>query len=289
MWVADAVLLAATFVWGVTFVVVRDALREMPPLHFVAWRFTLAAMPMLPLGVLQGAWRDRECWRAGGWVGLWLFLGFAFQTIGLRTVSPARAAFLTGLCVVMVPLLLLALHRRPPAAGSLLGAALATAGLALLTGAGDARFAPGDGWVLAGAFAFACQIVAVGRFAAGVGPLRMLGPEIVVVAALAWATAWCFEEPAGRIGPRTVQALAITALLASVGALWGQNWAQQRTPPARAAVILTMEPVFAAAYAYVAVGERFGPAGLAGCTLIVVGMLAAELLPGRREPVAGVS
>ena len=279
MWVGDGVLLAATFVWGTTFVIVRDAVQDVPPLLFIALRFTLATVVVLPLALRSRGLPDTRALGAGALVGFWLFVGFAFQTAGLVEVLPARAAFLTGLAVVLVPVLLFTVYRRLPSFGSLVGVLLATAGLALLTGVGKGGFSRSDLLVLVGATGFAFQLLAVDRYSASVGPLRLLLVELAAVALLAWPATLLLEEWPRKISIVGWKGVIITALLATLGALWAQNWAQQRIPPTRAAVILTMEPVFAALHSYLATGERFGFAGLAGAVLILSGMIAVVLLP----------
>jgi drug/metabolite transporter (DMT)-like permease len=262
--------------------IVGGALTEVSPLVFVALRFSAAALLFVPLAVARGGRFSRREVRAGAAVGICLFLGFATQTMGLTTTAPARAAFLTGLCVVIVPLLQVAIYRRIPPVFSLVGAALATAGLALMTGIGGAGPSRGDSLVLACAVAFALQILAVDRFSAAVGPLRLLAVELVVVAALAWPAALVLEPIRMPRSAAGWGAVATMAILATLGALLAQNWAQLRTPPTRAAVIFTLEPVFAALCSYLFTGERFGRAALAGSALILAAMIAAEV-PGRRR------
>lgn len=286
---ADGVMLAATLVWGTTFVVVRDALADLPPFLFVALRFSLATLLLAPIALRVHGLPDRPTLKAGATVGLWLFLGYLFQTWGMVETPPARAAFITGLSVVLVPVLLVLVYRRVPPAGSMVGVALATAGLALLTGAWAGGFIRGDLLVLAGAVGFALQLLAVDRYTRSVGPTRLLFVELATVAVLAWPAALLFEEMPSKVGIAGWRGVIITAVLATLGAFWAQNWSQQRTPPTRAAVILTLEPVFAAAFSYLMIGERFGLAGYAGSALIVAGMLAAEIAPlsrGRSAPLA---
>jgi drug/metabolite transporter (DMT)-like permease len=280
---SDAVLLAVTFVWGTTFVVVHQAVATVPPLLFVALRFTVASIVLAPWVLGRYGLPDWTCIRAGVIVGVWLFLGFGLQTAGLVETTPARAAFITGLAVVLVPPFLILFYRRKPSAASLVGVALATVGLGLLTGMSGGGFGRGDLLVLGCAAAFAMQILAVDRYTVSIGPARLLLVELFTVAALAWPATLLFEP--GRSGTAGMAwgAIVFTALVATLGALWGQNWAQQRTPPTRAGVILTMEPVFAAAYSYLAIGERLGWTAILGSALILAGMLAAELLPGRRD------
>jgi drug/metabolite transporter (DMT)-like permease len=284
---ADGMLLLATAIWGGSFVVVRLVLREMSPMVFVAIRFTLAAAALLPFVARRPELFRPASVRAGAVVGGWLILGFALQTIGLVRTEPARAAFLTGVTVVLVPLLLVVLHRKPPAAASLAGVVLATAGMLLLTRPSAGGLSAGDALILLAAVAFALQVIAVDRHAREMPPFVLLFWELVTSAVLAWPAALLLERPIFSWSPLALGAIAGCALLATVFALWAQIAAQRVSPPTRAAVILTAEPVFAAAVSYCVTGERLGPAGIAGSALILSGMLAAELLPQRFAPPQG--
>ncbi len=278
---ADGSLLAASFVWGATFVIVREAIQDVSPLLFVALRFSLATLLLAPAVWWWRGWPDARSLRAGALVGLWLFSGFALQTLGLVGTEPARAAFITGLAVVLVPPLMIVLYRRYPSAGSLAGVVLATVGLALLIGLGAGPLRGSDLAVLGGGAAFALHILAVGRYSATIGPLMLLFVQLATVALLAWPAALLFEPLRFSGGAAGWFGLVVTVLFATLGALGAQNWAQQRTPPTRAAVIMTMEPVFAALVSFLFTAERFGPRETAGSLLILTGMLAAELLPSR--------
>ncbi len=281
---ADAALLGATVVWGTTFVVVRDGLIESSPFVFVALRFTLAAAVLAPFVLARRGLPDARALQAGAIVGGWLFLGFALQTLGLARTEPARAAFLTGLAVVLVPLLLVLLYRKVPTPASLVGVALAAAGLAVMTGWGGGGLSAGDLLVVGCALAFAFQVIAVDRHAREVGPARLLLVELAVAAALAWPAALLAETPRLPITFEGWRPVLVTSLLATLACLLAQNWSQKRIPPTRAGVIFTLEPVCAAIWSYLATGERFGRAAATGSALILAGMLAAELLPGARDP-----
>jgi len=282
-WLPDLSLLGATAVWGTTFVVVRDAIREIPPLTFIASRFTLAALVLAPAVLFRHGLPDRETMRAGAVVGFCLALGFGLQTFGLLWTTPTRAAFLTGLSVVFVPVILVAIYRRRPRTASVVGVALAAVGLAFLTGVGRGGFGLGETLVLGCAVAFSMQVLAVDRYARNVGPLRLLLVEITVVAVTAWIAAACVEPAPGLPSLRGLAAVGITGVLATAAALWTQNWAQQRIPPTRTGVIFAMEPVFAAAFSFLTLGERLGPSGIFGSFLILAGMIAAEVRSSDRS------
>lgn len=278
---ADGLLLLATAIWGCSFVLVRLVLGEVSPLLFVALRFTIAAAVLLPFVVRRPELRRGPVVRAGFVVGFWLVLGFALQTVGIKTTEPARAAFLTGVTVVLVPLLLVLVYRRAPSGAALAGVALATVGLLLLTGPSGGGFSTGDLLVLLAAVAFAFQVLAVDRHAREIPPFVLLFWELLTSAALAWPAALLLERPRWPVTRFALGAILGSALLATIFALWAQIEAQRFSPPTRAAVILTAEPVFAAAVSYCVLGERLGAAGIAGSALILSGMLAAELLPQR--------
>jgi len=280
-WGSDTLLLLATAVWGSTFLVVHEALREWSPFLFLALRFTIAALTIAPFVLRRGGPLQGEALRAGLHVGGFLFLGFALQTVGLVWTTPTRAAFLTGLSVVLVPSILVVFYRSVPSIGSVLGVVLATLGLALLTGGTEGAVRYGDLLVLGCAFAFAFQIVAVGRYAGSVGASRLLLGELVVVAAFGWPAALFLEDPRWSTSAEGWAALLFVSFAATVGALGAQNFAQKYTPATRAAIVFAMEPVFAAAISYLAKGESLSPAGWAGSALILAGMLTAELARGR--------
>lgn len=278
-WASDSVLLLATVVWGSTFVVVHQALRDWPPFLFLALRFTVAAMVLAPFVLARGSRPGPAAVRAGAVVGAWLFLGFALQTLGLARTTPTRAAFITGLSVVLVPVFMIAVYRRLPTAASMVGVGLATCGLALLTGGAGGALRGGDLLVLGCAVGFALQILAVDHHTAAVGPAVLLLGELAMVALLSWPAALLLETPRLPSSAAAWGALLYVTFAATLGALGAQNWAQKRTPPARAAVIFTMEPVFAATFSWLATGEELAGTGWAGSALILAGMLAAELLP----------
>lgn len=284
---ADAALLGVAFIWGVTFVVVQNALDSIGPYYFIATRFSLA---FLFLALV--AWRH---WRtitrreiaAGVAVGLFFFGGYAFQTMGLQYTSAANAGFITGLSVVLVPLFSALAARRWPEPVAGLSAALACAGLALLSLGEGFTLNWGDILVFACAICFAFHIMAVGHFAPRSRPLVFASIQIATVATVSWLIAPHLEAwPGTFTGPVWI-ALAITAIPATSGALLIQTWAQQFTSPIHTAIIFTAEPVFAALAAYFWAGQSLGPRQLVGCALILGSMLLAELKPSKAKSVLG--
>jgi drug/metabolite transporter (DMT)-like permease len=283
---ADLALLLVTAVWGATFVMVKEATATFPVFSFLALRFWVAAAVLLMVGLWR--WQARRAGfdgpsvRDGALIGLVLFAGYAFQTFGLRLTTPAKAGFITGLSVVMVPFFSGLLLRRPPERSAIYGVLLATAGLALLTLQGDLTVVTGDLIVLAGSVAFALHIVATGAFAPRRDPLTLVVMQVVTVALLSLGAALIFERPWPAAPAYVWQAALFTGLAATTLAFGIQTFAQRFTTPTHTALIFAMEPVWAGVFSFLLVGERLGTRGLMGCGMILAGMLIAELAPAIR-------
>jgi drug/metabolite transporter (DMT)-like permease len=279
---ADLALLGITLIWGATFVIVKEALESVSTLLFLALRFSLAAAVLALLfgPRLLSERPSRDTLRAAAIVGVFLFLGYLFQTLGLRRTTPARSAFLTGLAVVLVPLYASMADRRLPSPSIWAGAGTAAAGLYLLA-APEGRWDLGRGeWLtLACAAAFGLHILLLGKLSPKTGVASLAFGQVAVTAALAlMAFPWA-EPPLLRWSGPLVLAVAVTGLLATALAFSVQTWAQRFTPPAHAALIFAMEPVFAAITSYLTLGESLGTQGWAGAGLILAGILLAELKP----------
>ncbi|MCL6520821.1 MAG: DMT family transporter [Firmicutes bacterium] len=284
---ADLALAGVTLIWGATFVVIKAALATVTPFAFLAARFLLAAAVLLLLARRGLGRLGRREWTGSLLAGLFLFAGYAAQTIGLQQASPAKAGFLTGLSVVLVPLLAPLAGGRPRPA-TWLGVALATAGLLVLTLPPGAswnelgRLQAADLWLLACAFAFALQILSVGRLASSVPAEALTAVQMLAVALLSLA-AWAFLEaprhPLAATWPalvRATPALLMTGLLASALAYWVQSRAQAFTTPTHAALLFTLEPVWSYLFAVLWAGERLAARPGAGGLLILAGMLWTE-------------
>jgi len=265
-----------TLIWGSTFVMVKDALNSVQPLGFLSLRFLLAAVV---LGLLFRK-RLRSSARrevvAGLLIGVWLFAGYFLQTVGLQYTTSSKAGFITGLSVVIVPVLATVLLREPPTQSAIVGASLATVGLAFLSLRGNLTFSYGDLWVLGGALGFALQIVTVGHFAPSMDPARLTFFQIAATGLISLALAPWVETLTFSLAPSAWFAVVFTGLVATALVLSIQTKAQQFTSPTHTAVIFALEPVFAALFGFLLAGDRLGPRELIGCTLILLGMLAAS-------------
>lgn len=258
-------LLGASFLFGATFVVVKSALTDIEPLAFVAWRFLLGGLVLALLAIPRG----RSIWIDGGIAGLALFAGYAFQTAGLVETSASNSALITGMFIVITPLLSAVFSRRAPGGWVVLGAVIAFCGVALLTGLQDLELSPGDALTLACAVAFAAHIVALSRYASRHPLVPFTAVQLVVTAVLAFGYTALFEGGPSLPERSVWGAIALTGLGVGVGAYLLQIWAQRTVGPATAAVVLAAEPVFGVAVAWVVLGERLTPGGWIGAALIV--------------------
>ena len=275
--VAYLALAFAALLFGSTFVVVKEAVADLPPLAFVGWRFLLGAAAMLLLGIPRG----RTLWRDGLVAGLLLFAGYATQTIGLAHTTASNSGLITGLYVVFTPLLAAVVARRAPRFLVTAGAVLACAGLALLTLEDGFTLRKGDLLTVACAVSYAAHIVYLSRVASRHRVIPLTAVQLAVVAAGGLATSAVFEGlqlPSARVWP----ALLLTGLAVSGGAFFLQVWSQTVIGPSRTAIILALEPAFAAALAAIVLGERLTAAGWVGAGLILAGIYAA--LGGEEEP-----
>jgi drug/metabolite transporter (DMT)-like permease len=268
-------LVAVTAIWGVTFVQIKDALELYPLFAFLAVRFAIAVATLAPLVRSRIRTLGRDGAIAGAGLGSLLAAGYGLQTAGLDRTTVSAAGFVTGMYVVLTPIFGLVLFRVRAGAAVWLGVALAVTGLAMLSGV-QAGSTAGDLLVLAGAAAYALQIVLMERFAPRYDPLAFttaqMSAAFVGFAAIAIA-AGQVEAPHGW----TVWgALIVTGVFASALAFLVQAWAQRRTSANRTALIFALEPVFAGIFGYALAGDRLGAVAWAGCAVILCGIAVAE-------------
>ncbi|MGQ0824874.1 MAG: DMT family transporter [Actinomycetota bacterium] len=276
----EAALLAATTAYGATFVLVQDALERVTPAGFILLRFAIGAVVLMPFALARG-------WRRAGvdasrrdYVGATLafgtvaFIGYWFQNAGLERTTTSNSAFITGLFVVVTPLVETVARRRFPPRNVLLAVAIATIGLFLLTGA-DLSPNSGDVLTLGCAFFFGIWIYLGGRLSQRFDPIALTAWQLVIVAALAVPIVALDPDGIGTIDAQVVAAILVTGVLCSAVAFSLQLWGQRSVEPSRAAVILLFEPVVAGVGGYW-VGERLGVSGYLGAAVILAGILLAE-------------
>ncbi|MEX1008296.1 MAG: DMT family transporter [Acidimicrobiia bacterium] len=272
---AEAALVLAALLYGVTFPLVHDALEDITPFAYLVGRFGIALLFVAPPAwIAARGMRDRRLlWRAGTIAGVLLFGGYATQTVGLQYTTPSTSAFITGLYVVLTPVVEAVVYRRTPERAVWGGIVLATIGLYLLTGA-DVHLGSGELLTLACALLFAGHIVYLGAYARRLPPAAFTGMQLGMVAVLSLPAATA--QGVGKLTALAVFAVIFTGVACSAIALPLQLWGQRRIPAARAALILLAEPVFAGLAGYIS-GERFAAEQVAGAAIILVGIAVSEL------------
>lgn len=263
-------LLFVTVIWGTTFAVVKETLATVSVPLLLALRFTLAS------SLLAWVRPQRKTLLPSLWLGLLLFAGFASQTLGLTITTASKAAFITGLSVILTPIVgALWLGQRVPPRG-FAGAALAVAGLGLLTLGGEGGVNAGDLWVLGTALFYALYIVYLGEVTKAHDPLVLSAMQLWPVTALCWL--WALPEVGalGNVTPTALLAILYLAVAATALTTWLQTLAQRAVPAYLAALIFALEPVFAALFAYLLLAETLSAQGWLGGALVVVAMIVAE-------------
>ena len=289
---AHVLLVLVTFVWGATFVVIKDAVeQDASPLMFNFVRMVLATVTLGLVFHREIVRISREALIAGVVTGIFLGLGYEFQTTGLRLTTASKSAFITGISVVLVPLFLILFWRRKIRTWTALGVFTAVVGLFLLTvPASESGLRPwesvnrGDLLTLGCAISFGFQIIFLGR-ATERHPFAQIGfLQVATSAVLMGIAAPAIEHPHIAWTPRVLWAIAITGLLGTAAAFTIQAWAQQFTSPTQTALIFSLEPVFAWITSYVALGEHLGARAAIGAVLILGGVLISELLGAAAAP-----
>jgi drug/metabolite transporter (DMT)-like permease len=275
--VALGALVLVCAIWGSTFVVVKDAVERMPVMDFLAWRFAIAALVMAALRPRAVAALSPVARRRGVLLGLALAAGYVAQTFGLERTPATVSGFITGLFVVFTPLCSGLLLRQRVDAASWAGVGLATAGLALLSLHG-LSVGTGEAITLLCAIAFALHIVGLGQWST---PQDAYGLAVVQLATVAVVSipAAAPESLAPPPDAGVWGAILLTALAATAFGFFVQTWAQAHLAPARAAVVMTMEPVFAGIFGVTVGTDRLGPRTIVGSLLVLVAMLLVELGP----------
>ena len=279
---AALLLLTTTFFWGVTFTVVKQAVESVDVFVFLAQRFILAFILILPISAIHGKQLSRRTVRQGCLMGLFLFGAYAFQTVALRFTSASNTAFLTGMNVVMVPVIasLILRHRIP--APVKIAVALSVAGLFLLCGNGSLDFNIGDILAAACAVCVSLHLIYTGEFARTSDFYWLTAIQLGMVALLSVIFALARGKQILIWYPQLLWTLLICAVIATVFAFLVQTSMQRYISHTKTALIFCTEPVFAAIYAWFAIDERLGLYGIVGALLILAGMVVS-ILPEQKE------
>jgi len=292
---ADLTLILVVIIWGTTFVAVQRALEEIQVHSFHVLRFGIATVALLPLLAMRkpathsGASAPRGLLlKVGFLAGFCLWLSYTLQTTGLLHTTPSRSGFLTGMAVVIVPVLAFLVLRERMEKRAIIGVSMATAGLAFLAFGPEGTIDQppqlpdiprGDLLTFGSAIAFAFQIIVKARWASQLSALKLTIVELTTVFLLSLSAALLLEDfpDPTKLSPTLWGTVLLTGLLATAFAFLAQTWAQRTTTAVRTAVVFAFEPVTAAIFAWLVIGEMLSPWAVFGGVLIVAGVLRTSL------------
>jgi drug/metabolite transporter (DMT)-like permease len=276
-WQADLSLLFVAAIWGSTFVVVKNAISDMPPFTFLAIRFAIAGLSLAFFKRNLDVWKNKTLWKKGVLIGFFLFLGYAFQTIGLQFTSAAKTGFITGLYVIIVPLIVAIADKKIPTKLTTFGIIIATFGLGLLSLDG-LSIAKGDFLILMCSFAFAIHIYAIDQLGKEEDTIAITVIQLLTVSVLSIFSMFLFEPSSSITWSSNVfWGLALTAIPATSIAFLFQNKFKKYTTPTHTALIFASEPVFSYIFAFILVGEVLTAKYTLGAFLILLGIILSEL------------
>ncbi len=284
---ADLLLVGCAAIWGLAFVFQKTAMAHVGPFLFIACRSFIAALALWPVALIEARRApavDRGAMaRIAVYSGIAFFLGAAFQQVGIVTASVTNAGFLTALYVVLVPFLAWAWHRRAPGRLVWPAVALSFAGTWLLGGGSLGGLSTGDILIAASAVFWAAHVIIVGVSGRLARPVAFTALQFVVVGLLGLAATLAFETPSLAAIAAAAPQIAYVGLLSSALTFTLLAVAMRHTPPSEAAVLVSLETLFAAIAGALLLGERLTPIGWIGAALIFVATLIAQR-SGRAAP-----
>lgn len=275
----SSALVGVAAVWGATFVVIKNAVAVYPVYSFLGLRFAIATVAFIVLFPSTLRRFGPNTVRDGLIAGVFLTLGYVFQTLGLALTSPSKAAFITGMFVVMTPFMQAVVLRRMPRWPAWLGVSAAVAGLWLLSGGGvGGGWNTGDTLVLACAAAYSGHMLVLGTLGRRHDARPFALVQLAMAAAVCGLVGVVTEAPGLPGSSQVWFALVVTGVLGSAVAFAVQTYAQRHLSPTRTAIILVSEPAFGGLFGWLLAGEVLGVRGWAGAGLIVAGMVVSEVL-----------
>lgn len=286
-WTANLLLLLAGAVWGMGFVAQSTGMDHLGPFSFIALRFTIAAAVVWPFAWWESAKNQSRIenklttFTQFAVIGVVFFCGMAAQQVGLLTTTVSNSGFLTGLYVVFTPLVAVVFFRDWPHWVIWPASIVAMAGIFFLSGGNLAALVVGDFLTIASALFWAIQTVLIGRFVIDSGrPILLAATQFTVLALCAWLVTLVLNEPITLDAIRGAGwELIYTGVFAGGFAFTLQVIGQRYTSASQAVIFLASEAPFAAIFAAIALGERIGTLGIAGCLFILLAMLMVELVP----------
>lgn len=280
---ADILLIIATFFWGTSFVVVKELVTVIPVPQLILLRFGIAAIILLPFVYPQFRQQNKSVILPSLWLAFTIFAGFTFQTWSMRHTTATQSAFLTGLSVILVPVFLFLLRHTIASLKLWFCVFLALIGLGLLSLNEQWQLSYGDILATLCAVAFAFHIIYTSLYTQRFHPLFMLWIQFVLAVIYGGIVyPFLFKEPWIALTANQWLGVGYLVLLPTIACYFTQVYFQKLTDTTRAALIYTLEPVFAAIIAYLFIAEKLTLRGWLGAALIFIAMILSELI-GRKN------
>jgi drug/metabolite transporter (DMT)-like permease len=295
---SEIALLFNTLIWGGTFALIKNAFNDISPLLFLGLRFGIAALIFLPFVYSSLKKTNRQTLIAGSILGLFYFAGFTAQSLGLNLTTATKSGFITGTFVVFIPILQLIIEKRKPKWFNVLSVFLVLVGLILLSSSGEnaldfirqlgSDFNLGDLLTLICALLFAFQVVYVDVFTKKYDYLPMVFVQLLITGVGGFILSYIFsissfETVKFTLNTTVVTAVLYTAVFASIIATVIQLKYQKFVTPTKAGIIFSIEPIFAAVFAYFLLSEKISNFGFVGCVLIFAGLIISEVFSIKDE------
>ncbi len=297
-YLAEGALLIVTVFWGATFPVIKGSLQDISSMLFIAFRFSIASLLLLPIALLRLKSANIQSIKSGAILGTIMFLGFATQTIGLKFTAATKSGFLTGTAVIMIPFLQLLIEKKWPGKGTWAGTFLVMIGILFLASGGDSVFSfiqdlggnfnIGDFFTLLCAVSFAFYVIYLDIFSKKIDFMILLFMQILMCALWGYVTSIIFAglslEPVRvEFTTNLLAGLAYTSIIATLVTTALQTKFQKGVTPAQAGIIYSFEPIFAAVAAFFLLNEKLTNFGVIGCLLIFLGLVISESFDTVRE------
>jgi drug/metabolite transporter (DMT)-like permease len=274
---AELYLLSLTIVWGSTFVLTKFVLENASPFVYISIRFTAASIIFAALFFRRLHTISKDAIVKGAILGVLLFIGFVLQTVGLKYTTASKSAFITGLMVAFTPLFQLIIERKAPKLGNIIGVVLVAVGLFFLTSPKGSELNIGDTLTLFCAVSFSLYTVYLNIYGEKHDPAHLTFIQFISTALLSVLAVLFLETAYLRINNNLMLNIAYLAVMPTVVALYVMAKYQKYTTPTRSAVIYSMEPPFAALFAFLIIGEQIGMMGIIGGLSILIGLIISEL------------
>ena len=275
---AEFYLLGIVIVWGSTFALIKNILNFIPPYTFLTYRFLLATLVLMIIFWKRIKRMNKTILRKGSLIGIFLFLAYTLQTVGIKYTTATKAGFITGLSVVLVPIISVFFIKEKVSRNSIIGAFFALIGLWFLNYTNSFSFNFGDFLVLLCAFSFAMHIISVGLYAKKLDYVLLVIVQLATVSILSLFLAFIFERSALNLSYsfNVWWGIIFMGVFATAFAFYMQNRFQRYSTATKTAIIFSGEPIFAAVFAYIILGEKVGFIAWAGGLLIILGMIISQ-------------